>query len=174
MARGSSLEAQRLMSGFRAFQMVVAACRLRLPDLLADGPRAADELAAEAGTLPGPLHRLLRGLAVWRVLVEMPDGKFASTSGSDTFRSDKPGLRNMTIMLSEEGYQAWGDLMFSLRTGKSAFEHLYGKSHFERLGEDPELAAHFHAALIEFSSRVARAFRAGYEFAWPQSVVGCV
>ena len=171
MSKGPSLDAQRLMSGFRAFQMVVAACRLRLPDLLADGPRAADELAAETGTLPGPLHRLLRGLAVWRVLVEMPDGKFASTSVSDTFRSDQPGLRNMTIMLSEEGYQAWGDLMFSLRTGKSAFEHLYGKSHFERLGEDPELAAHFNAAMIEFSSRVAGTFAAGYDFAGARSVV---
>src|SRR5258708_37194473 len=118
MSKGPLLEAQRLMSGFRAFQMVVAACRLRLPDLLADGPKAADELAAETGTLPGPLHRLLRGLAVWRGLVEMPDGKFGSTSLSDTFRSDKPGLRNMTIMLSEEGYQAGGGLLVSLGPGR--------------------------------------------------------
>ena len=143
---------------------MVAACRLRLPDLVADGPKAADELAAETETLPGPMHRLLRGLAVWRVLVEMPDGKFGPTSLSNTFRSDKPGLRNMTIMLSEEGYQAWGDLMFSLRTGKSAFEHLYGKSHFDRLGEAPELAAHFNAAMVEFSGRVAGAFAAAYDF----------
>lgn len=171
MAEGPSIDAQRLMSGFRAYQMIVAACRLRLPDLVADGPKAADVLAVETGTLPGPLHRLLRGLAVWRVLVEMPDGKFGPTSLSDTFRSDKPGLRNMTIMLSEEGYQAWGDLMFSLRTGKSAFEHMYGKSHFDRLGEDPELAAHFNAAMVEFSGRIAGAFAAAYDFTGVRTVV---
>jgi orsellinic acid C2-O-methyltransferase len=171
MSKGPSLEAQRLMSGFRAYQMVVAACRLRLPDLVADGPKAADELAAETGTLPGPLHRMLRGLAVWRVLEETPDGKFGPTSLSDTFRSDKPGLRNMTIMLSEEGYQAWGDLMYSLRTGKSAYEHLHGKSHFDRLGEDPEMAAHFNAAMIEFSSRIAGTFAAVYDFAGARTVV---
>jgi hypothetical protein len=114
---------------------------------------------------------VLRGLAVWKVLVETPDGKFGPTSLSDTFRSDQPGLRNMTIMLSEEGYQAWGDLMFSLRTGKSAFEHLYGKSHFDRLGENPELAAHFNAAMVEFSGRVAGAFAAVYDFTGARVVV---
>ena len=159
------------MSGFRAYQLIVAACRLRLPDLVADGPKGADELAAETDTLPGPLRRLLRGLAVWRVLVEMPDGKFGPTSLSDTFRSDKPGLRNMTIMLSEEGYQAWGDLMFSLQTGKSAFEHMYGQSHFERLGENPELAAHFNAAMVEFSSRVSGTFASVYDFTGVRTVV---
>jgi hypothetical protein len=171
MSTGPSLDAQRLMSGFRAYQMIVAACRLRLPDLVADGPKGADELAVETDTLAGPLHRLLRGLAVWRVLVEMPDGKFGPTSLSDSFRSDKPGLRNMTIMLSEEGYQAWGDLMFSLRTGKSAFEHMYGKSHFESLGENPELAAHFNAAMVEFSSRVSGVFAAVYDFTGMGTVV---
>ena len=171
MSKGPSLDAQRLMSGFRAYQMIVAACRLRLPDLVAEGPRSAEDLAAETGTLPGPLHRMLSGLAVWRVLVEMPDGKFGPTSVSDTFRSDRPGLRNMTIMLSEEGYQAWGDLMYSLRTGKSAFEHMYGKSHFDRLGEDPELAAHFNAAMIEFSGRVAGTFAAVYDFTGVRTVV---
>jgi len=171
MSKGPSLEAQRLVSGFRAYQMIVAACRLRIPDLVADAPRSAEELAAETGTLSAPLHRMLRGLAVWRVLEEMPDGKFGSTSLSDTFRSDKPGLRNMTIMLSEEGYQAWGDLMFSLRTGKSAYVHMYGKSHFDRIGENPELAEHFNAAMVEFSSRVAGTFAAVYDFTGARTVV---
>jgi hypothetical protein len=171
MSKGPSLEAQRLMSGFRAYQMIVAACRLRIPDLVADAPRSAEELAAETGTLPAPLHRLLRGLAVWRVLEEMPDGKFGSTSLSDAFRTDKPGLRNMTIMFSEEVYQAWGDLMFSLRTGKAAFDHMYGKSHFERLGENPDLAAHFNAAMVEFSSRTAATFAAVYDFTGASTIV---
>src|SRR5579864_2573219 len=125
MSKGPSLEAQRLMSGFRAYQMTVAACRLMLPDLVAGGPKSAAELAGETGTHPGSLHRILRALAVWGFFVEMPDGRFGPTPLSDTFRSDRPGLRNMTIMLSEEGYQAWGDLMYTLRTGKPAYEHMY-------------------------------------------------
>jgi hypothetical protein len=166
-----SIEAQRLMNGYRAFQMIAAACRLQLPDLVAAVPKTAEELAASTGMHAPSLRRLLRGLAVWGVLGEMPDGRFASTSLSDDFRSDKPGLRNMTIMLSEEGYEAWGELMFTLRTGKSAYEHLYGKSHFERLAEHPEMSAHFNAAMVELSTNVAQSFVAAYDFSGVSTTV---
>jgi hypothetical protein len=166
-----SIEAQRLVNGFRAFQLMVVACRLELPDLLAAGPKTADELAASTGMHAPSLRRLLRGLEVWGVLVEIPDGRFASTPLSDQFRSDKPGLRNLTIMLSEEGYQAWGDLMYSVGTGKPAYEHLYGKSHFDRLGESPELSNHFNAAMVEASTRVAAAFTAAFDFTGVRTVV---
>lgn len=156
------LEAQRLVSGFRAYMMLVAACRLQVPDLLASGPKTADEVAASTETHAPSMRRLLRGLAVWGVVSELPDGRFSSTSLSDYFRADRPGLRNMTIMLSEEGYQAWGEIMYTLRTGKSAYQHLYGKSHFERLADNPEMSAHFNAAMVEMSSRVAAAFIAEY------------
>jgi O-methyltransferase/methyltransferase family protein len=166
-----SIQAQRLVSGFRAFQMMVAACKLQLPDLVASGPKTVEELSASTGIHAQSLRRLLRGLEVWGVLVEAPDGHFASTPLSDQFRSDKPGLRNLTIMLSEEGYEAWADLMYTLSTGKPAYEHLYGKSHFERIGENPEMSAHFNAAMVEGSTRVARAFSAAYDFTGVRTVV---
>jgi precorrin-6B methylase 2 len=166
-----SIEAQRLMNGFRAYQLMVAACQLKLPDLLASGPKTADEVAASTETHAPSMRRLLRGLVVWGVLVEMPDGRFAPTPLSDHFRSDQPGLRNMTIMLSEEGYQAWGELMYTLRTGKPAYEHIYGKSHFARLAEEPEMSEHFNAAMVEMSTRVARAFTASFDFDGARTVV---
>jgi hypothetical protein len=166
-----SIEAHRLVSGFRAYMMMVAACRLKLPDLLSAGPKTADELAASTETHAPSMQRLLRGLVVWDVVSEMPDGRFASTPLSDQFRSDRPGLRNQTVMLSEEGYQAWGELMYTLRTGKPAYEHLYGKSHFERLGEEPEMSANFNAAMVEISARVAQAFITAFDFTGVTTVV---
>jgi hypothetical protein len=166
-----SIEAQRLVNGFRAFQMMAAACRLQLPDLVADGPKTADELAASTGIHAPTLRRLLRGLEVWGVLAETADGRFGSTQLSDQFRSDKPGLRDLTIMLSEEGYRAWAELMYTLSTGKPAYDHVYGKSHFDRLGENPEMAAHFNAAMVEGSTRVGQLFAAAYDFTGVRTVV---
>ena len=166
-----SIEAHRLVSGFRAYMMMVVACRLKLPDLLSAGPKTADELAASTETHAPSMQRLLRGLVVWDVVSEMPDGRFASTPLSDQFRSDRPGLRNQTVMLSEEGYQAWGELMYTLRTGKPAYEHLYGKSHFARLGEEPEMSANFNAAMVEISARMAQAFITAFDFTGVTTVV---
>src|SRR5260370_2753851 len=55
-------EAIRLFNGFRGFQLVVAACRLKLPDLVAAGHADADEFAALTEPHPDALRRLLRGL----------------------------------------------------------------------------------------------------------------
>ena len=166
-----SIEAQRLVNGFRAYQMVVAASRLKIPDLVAAGPKTADELAASTGTHGPSLRRMLRALTAWSFFEELPDSRFGATPLSDNFRSDTPGVRNMAIMLSEEGYQAWGELMFTLRTGKPAYEHLYGKSHFERLAEHPDMSANFNAAMVELSTRVAHSFVEAYDFGGVRTAV---
>ena len=165
------IEAQKLVHGFLIFQMVVAACRLQIPDMVATGPKTPDELAASTGMHGASLHRVLRGLAAWHFLKEQADGRFAATPLSDHFRSDQPGLRNITMMLSEKAYPAWGDLMYTLRTGKPAYEHLFGKSRWEDLAENPEGSAHFNAAMVEMSTGVAKGLIAAYDLGGARTVV---
>jgi ubiquinone/menaquinone biosynthesis C-methylase UbiE len=166
-----SIEAQRIVSGFRVFQMVVAACRLEIPDLVATGPKTAEELAASTGMHAPSLRRILRGLEAWSFFEELADGRFAATPLSDNFRSDIPGFRNQAIMLSEGAYPAWGELMYTLRTGNPAFDHMHGKGLFEKLAEDPDVSSHFNAAMVEISTRVGGAFVAAYDFAGVRTVV---
>lgn len=165
------LEGRKLMNGFRVYQLMVAACRLELPDLIADGPKTAEELAAATGTHAPSLRRMLRGLAAWRVVTEEADGRFSGTSLSDAFRADRPGLRRMTIMLSEEGYIAWGDLMHSLKTGDTAFAEVFGTSRWEKLAQDPVAAADFNAAMVEGTTRIARGFVERYDLVNVSTIV---
>jgi len=165
------LEAQRLVSGYRAYQMMVAACELKLPDLLAAGPMGVGELASETQTHLSSLRRFLRGLAVLGIVTEEPDGRFAATALAGNFRSDRPGLRNMTLMQNDEGYRAWADLLYTLRTGEPAFHHLFGKSPFDKLGENSEASARFNAAMVEGTTRIAGAFVAAYDFSGVRTVV---
>ena len=164
-------EAVRLLNGFRGYQLVAAACQLNLPDLVAADPKDAAELAAVTGMHPPSLKRALRGLVAWGFFTEDAEGRFAATAVSDMFRSDRPGLRNITLMLSTEGYRTWGDLMYVLRTGQPAFEHIYGRSRWEQLADDPEDSARFNAAMVELTTRVAQAFVAAYDFTGVGTVV---
>jgi hypothetical protein len=165
------IEATRLVNGFRAFQMVAAACRLNLPDLVVNGPKNATELAAATGTNQLAMHKLLRGLTACRVFVEKADGCFAATDISDAFRTDKPGVRNLTLMLSEESYDVWADLMYTLQTGKPAYQHVRGKGRWEELAEKPAAAVQFNAAMVEITRAVSGAFIAGYDFKGARTVV---
>lgn len=169
--RDPIVEARRLLNGYRAFQCMVAACRLMIPDLVSDGPKTAAELAAVTQTHAPSLRRLMRGLVAWRVFTEDVDGRFHPTAVSAQFRADKPGMRQMLVMIGEEGYSAWADVMYTLRTGKPAFEHVFGMSRWEKMAQDPEGAAAFNAAMVETTTRVARAFIAGYQFDGVRTIV---
>ncbi len=168
----SSLDAaRRLVNGYRGFQAVVAACELKIPDLLAAGPKSAAEIARATQTHEPSLRSLMRGLCAWEVFSEGPDGTFAATELSDRLRSDQPGLRNLALMLNGEGYQAWANLMYTLRTGGNAFVHTFGKTSWEVSADDPERAARFNAAMVESTERAAGAFVAAYDLAGVRTVV---
>ena len=164
-------QARRLVFGYRAFQLVVAACELKIPDLLAAGPRTAEELAEVTRTHAPSLRAMLRGLAAWNVLVDQGDGTFAATQVSDCFRSDVPGLRNLALMLDEDGYAAWSNALHTVRTGGSAFVDMFGMRTWEKLAQDPVATARFNAAMAENSRRSASAFVAAYDLAGVHSVV---
>lgn len=165
------VDAAHLVSGFRGYQMVVAACELRLPDLVGAGPQLPDDLAAATQTHAPSLQRLLRGLAAWRFFIEHPDGRFGATPLSDEFRTDRPGLRNTALMYSDDVYHAWAELLHSVRTGEPAYVHRYGVTHFERMSGDPAAAARFNAAMFETTTRIAGGFLRAFDFSGVRTVV---
>jgi len=160
-----------LVSGFRATQLVRAVTELRIPDLVADGPRSAADLAEATGVMTGPLQRALRALVSVGVFHEVDGGRFAATPVSDCFR-DRPGsMRGIALMLPAESYRAFGDLMFSLKTGEPAFEHIYSMSRWEQLAQEPEQSALFNSAM-QFNTEAMRdAVASAYDFTGLLTVV---
>lgn len=155
----------RMATGSWVAQLVYVAAKLRIADHLSAGPRAAADLAAETGAEPDALHRVLRGLVAHDVLVETADRRFALTELGEALRSGVPGsARNFAIMLGEEHYRSWGELLHTVRTGETAFDHVYGTGFFEYLEGHPEAAAPFHGAMTESSLHVGEAVIAAYDF----------
>jgi hypothetical protein len=64
-----------LVTGFRVSQALYVAAVLGLSDLLADGPRTTQDLAASTGCREPSLMRLLRALGEIGVYVEQPDAR---------------------------------------------------------------------------------------------------
>ena len=154
----------QLVSGFRSTQMVLAAVQLKIPDLVANGPRSADDLAATAGVKADPLRRVLRCLVTLGVFTETPEGRFGATPVSDCLRDQPGSMRAQALMLPTEGYVAFGDLMHSLKTGDSAFEHVFGMTHWDQLALDGERSAIFNAAMQSGTERIQAAVVSAWDF----------
>ena len=155
----------RMITGAWISQMVHVAARLGIADRLAEGPKTVEELAQATETHARSLFRLLRALGSIGVFSEDAEGRFRTTPLGECLRSDVPGSQwAMALMMGEEHFQCWGDLLESVRTGQPAFDRLYGKPIFEYLGEHPEQAKVFDAAMTSIHGRETQATLDAYDF----------
>ncbi|MFJ3973833.1 methyltransferase [Streptomyces sp. NPDC090021] len=157
----------RLAFGFMPAQMIHVAARLRIPDLLAEGPRTATELAKLTGSDARALHRVLRGLVAFDVLAEPEAGTFELTLSGRLLRSDVPNsVRPMLMPYFDEGiWGAWGALSATVRTGGPALEQVRGVSLFDYLAQQPAVSSEFNEAMALSARLEAPAVALAHDFA---------
>ena len=154
-----------IMSGFYVSQALYVIAKLGIADLVRDRPRSVEDLAAETGTHARSLYRVMRTLAAVDVFSEDEPGVFGLTESSATLLSGVPwSLRAFCISHGEEFYRAFGDLLYSVRTGRSAFEHIYGMGHFDYLQKNPEAAELFNDAMAAITETECAATIEAYDF----------
>ena len=120
----------RLRSAIEAYHasaLAYAAVKLGLPDRMGARPWTAQALAAEVG-LSGPhLLRFLRGLSTIGICEERSDGSFMLTRLGEALKSGSPSrLAEKVLIVVEQYWQPWADLVSTLQTGEPAFEQVFG------------------------------------------------
>lgn len=128
---------------------IYVVAKLGIADLLKDGSQHCDILAAATNTHSDSLYRVLRALASIGIFAETQTRCFELTPLADCLQSNVPdSIRAMAIFRGEEHYyKSWGNLMYCLETGKSAFEDLYGMDLFEYNEQNPSRGEIFDQAM---------------------------
>jgi len=167
-ARALRPDAQLLQLIFGMFvsRAVGVAAALGLADLLKDGPMELKELARRTESNPDALHRVLRALVSAGVFEMHAEQRFANNELSTFLRADVVGsVRASALWFSDvSGWTAWGRLDHSVRTGKPAFEEVFGKDCFTWLERHPASFAIFQQAMTELSAASGDAVAAAYDF----------
>jgi hypothetical protein len=167
MAEGDARrELRQLVDGFQVSQGLAVAAQLGIADLLADGARPSDELAAACGADPAALYRLLRALATTGVLRELDARCFELTAVGEGLRSDVDGsLAGWAAFIGSGAYwSAWGALGHSVRTGGNAFQHVHGEDVWTYRSTRPEESARFDRAMASLSGQTGADAVASYDF----------
>ena len=153
-----------LIFGIVPAQLVYLMARLRLADLVADGPMTIEELSFATQTRPDMLLRVMRGLQGLGLVVES-GRRISVTEMGALLGSDAAGsLRDVAMHAGAEAYKAWGELEHTVRTGEPAFEIAFGESFFSYLRSHPEAGASFDGMMSQLSRRVVAAAVAAYDF----------
>ena len=164
----------QMMIGYWISKAIYVAAKLGVADLLAEGPRNSDELAAATQTHADALYRVLRALASVGIFSEVAPRRFALTPLAALLRSDTPdSMRALAIMYAEEQYRAWDNVLYSVRSGQPAFEPAFGTRYFDYFATHPEASRVFNEAMVGWTNQVTNAVVAAYDFS-PFGVVADV
>jgi hypothetical protein len=153
-------------------QAISVAAELGIADLLIDGPRTAEELAEDTSALSGALYRVLRALASVGIFTEDEYGRFSLTPLAENLRSDVPNsLRSFGIMAGAEFYQSWGNLLYSVQTGKQGFDKTYGRPFFQYMTEHPDRHAIYDKAMMVHGIAETEPMLDAYDFSAFETVM---
>ncbi|HMF58545.1 MAG TPA: methyltransferase [Pyrinomonadaceae bacterium] len=160
----------QMIFGFWVSRIIYVAAKLGIADILADGAKSSEEIAAKSGAHAPSLYRLLRALVSVGIFSEDDEKRFALTPLGATLKSD--GVRSFAIAeLGEDHYVAWGNLIHSVRTGERAFDNVFGMPVWQYYAEHPENGAIFNQAMTDLTIAVEAAVMEAYDFSPFEKIV---
>ncbi|MDN5857270.1 MAG: acetylserotonin O-methyltransferase [Pseudonocardia sp.] len=156
-----------------AAQITHAAAELGVADQMGDGDVSADEVAAGCGTDPGATLRLLRAMTSLRLVEQTAPDRFVLTGDGALLRTDSPhSVRNLVrLFCGSPTWRSWGELAWSVRTGRTAWDEVFGTDAFAYLAAHPEQNQVFNAAMHEGTLRAAPGIAAVLDLSASGSVV---
>ncbi|WP_229487094.1 acetylserotonin O-methyltransferase [Nostoc favosum] len=163
----------QMLTGTWVTQSIHVAAKLGISDLLKDGAKSSDELAKLTDVDAKSLYRLLRALSSVGIFAESENRQFQLTPLAEYLQTDVPGsMRAFAIYLGESWrLPVWGDILNSVKTGKSAFENVYGMGIVPYLEQHPETAQILNEAMTSFTLSSISAVVASYDFSSTSQIV---
>ena len=166
--QGPALFGQIIMlsRGYAPPACLYAAAKLKIADLLVNGPKPISELARASYTNEDALYRTLRALASIDVFRETESRTFANTPLSEAIRSDTPNsARDAVLFISDPLHMnVYGQLTHTLETGETAFKKVSGMGPFEFFQRNDEENKLFNAAMTSISRQFIQPVIDVYDF----------
>lgn len=146
----------QMLTGCLISQAVYVAAKLGIADLLKDAPQTVTLLAEKTATHERSLYRILRSLASVGIFTETDPRVFALTPLAEPLLSSEAGsFRDVAIFTGENWHWAlYGEMLYSVKTGKSACEKIHGMKAFPYLQQNPEAFEIFNRGMSSYSSSV--------------------
>jgi SAM-dependent methyltransferase len=166
-ARFSPLQALAQLNPYHwaAGLLMRGAAELKIADVLAAGPRTADEVADATGAHRPSMARFLRACAVHGLVESTGDGRWELTDVGQLLRSDIPSLRGFVIAVNGPGMvRPWERLADVVRTGKPSTRDVWGMDYYEYYASHPDEAQAYAESSDVLSIEAADVLARNYDF----------
>jgi ubiquinone/menaquinone biosynthesis C-methylase UbiE len=157
------VEMMKFILGKWISKPIYVVAKLRIADILSDGPKSIEELAQMINVNASSLYRVMRALACLGIFSETNDGRFELTPMAECLKSD--ALRPISLMMHSDWHdRAWDNLLESVKTGEKAFDKVHGMPIFDWFRENPQAAQIYNEANAIKAITSHRAIIGAYDF----------
>lgn len=112
-----------MITGYLTTQLVYVAAKLGIADLLSDGPKTAEKLAARTGANADRLYRVLHAFASIGTFEERTLAPSRSRQCRSRCTAITPNRSDpWAVFLVMESCPAWGELLYGVMTGATQVE----------------------------------------------------
>ena len=161
-----------MIYGFKISQGLFVAAKLGIADLLSDSSKTAEELAKAAGVNSQGIYHLMRMLVSVGVFSTEDNEKFCLNSlGKHLLTGTSDSLRGTVMAMGDEIYQAWGNLLYGIKTGKTAFNHTFNRDFYSYLKQDSEASVNFNEWMKETTREWLLPVLEAYDFSEVKTLV---
>lgn len=157
----------QMATGYMAPACLYVAAKLRIADLLAEGPKLLSSLACSSrGVHEDSLYRVMRALASVGVFAETEPRTFANTPLSELLRERVAGsMRDAVLFLANPThFRVFAETGYAVETGEAAIKKVTGLETFEYFKQNPAEDQEFNAAMSGITASFAPAVLEAYDF----------
>jgi O-methyltransferase domain/Dimerisation domain len=147
---------------------------LGIADLLAGGPKNAEELARATGADAHSLRRVIRALAYFGLFEQDSGDRFALGPLGEILKRDATGSLHGAALFfgGETGMSTLRLFLDCVRSGETAMHKMAGgKRIFEYLASDPQRAHLFNGVMTSFSVLHMTGLLEAYDFSYAKKIV---
>jgi broad specificity phosphatase PhoE len=146
----NSMELKNMFTDYWKYLIVATACKLNLFDSLTT-LKNVNELSKELKLNRKALEILLKALVEVKFLKKLKE-RFSLTKMAELLTEKHPqSIKFACMNWSEEHLITWKNLDYTIKTGKSSFEHIYNDKFFDYLNKYPERLDAYHKAMFEYA-----------------------
>jgi O-methyltransferase domain len=147
---------------------------LGIADLLAGGPKNAEELARATGTDADSLRRVIRALTYFGVFEQDSGDRFGLGPSGEILKRDATGSLHGAALFfgGETGMSTLKLFLDCVRSGETAMQKMAGgKRIFEYLASDPQRTHLFNGVMTSFSVLHMTGLLESYDFSYARRIV---
>lgn len=153
--------------------LISLAAKLGIADLLAEGPKSLKELATMTDTHAPNLYRALRALTSIGIFDEKESKIFSQNSLSKILQINSPlSMKNTALMIGSDWYEkAWSNIFYSIKTGKPAFDNIFGMTLFEYFNIHPKDRTVYDNNMSSLTNLLSPVIINSYDFSKFQTII---